>query len=443
MDNELKLAQQAVDKGYVKTPQEYLDAVKAGQASARVSADRISTPSITTPQKKTTGQDALSSLNMNVDAMTGIDKQAYQNVQNYTPASETSALEQTSQGLLNKVLGGFEKLTGKKAFVAQQEQDLQLAEKGKQIKDYDNQLLSEQQALKNELDRLEKNPEGKLSGNLNAQMNKVKSESLKRQADIAVLKSVALNDYEYTQNLIDTKVRAEFGDVEDQLDYAQKYLNLITPALNREDKKRADAQQLYLDERNRLLNEDKTKMTQAMQLASDIASNGNTAAAQRVFSLVNSGRYDEALNAAFSSGGLYKAPSSGSFSAGNFQDIIQQAIDAGATPLEAAREAATASENLGIQVSASDLSEFTELARTLSPSSKGETTTQPESKIEQDINQIKNFYATQNLPKSVNINSSIQSALKSKGYSNKEIINSSVGSSVDKFVTSIADFLFK
>lgn len=51
----------------------------------------------------------------------------------------------------------------------------------------------------------------------------------------------------------------------------------------------------------------------------------------------------------------------------NFDDVMQQSIDAGATPEQAAREAATASELAGIPVDQKTLASWTENARRMSP----------------------------------------------------------------------------
>jgi len=48
-----------------------------------------------------------------------------------------------------------------------------------------------------------------------------------------------------------------------------------------------------------------------------------------------------------------------------FADIMQQVIDAGGSPEEAAREAAMVSENQGIQVTQKQLSQWTRQARSI------------------------------------------------------------------------------
>jgi len=69
--------------------------------------------------------------------------------------------------------------------------------------------------------------------------------------------------------------------------------------------------------------------------------------------------------------------------------------------------------------------------------------TQRQMQLESEITTLKGYYANSNLPKSVNVDDLIKNQLKSKGYSNQEIINSSLGSFVDKTITSISNFLFK
>ena len=102
-------------------------------------------------------------------------------------------------------------------------------------------------------------------------------------------------------------------------------------------------------------------------------------------------------------------------SAGTFVDIMQQAIDAGATPAQAAREAATASENLGIPVDSKELANFNTVAKSLTKTvaTPEATVERPTSKIEQDIQTIRTFY--ENNPNATkDINKSIQAALEAK-----------------------------
>lgn len=308
-DNLTKEAQQAVNLGYVPDVATYVNAVNAGRKSsgATIDAPNISTPqiSVPTPKEKTASQ-----LGLTLGSLTPTDTKALENVSGYIPADQVSPLEQSSNDLLTKVLKGFEKLTGKSAFVKSETESAGLADKQKEITRLDNELKAEQNRLINAKAELEKNPEGKLTRNINAQIQQVEKDSYRKQADIAILKSAAQADYTTAQSIIDQKVQLEFGEVEDQINLAQQYLNLIQPTLNREEKKKADAQALFLEERSRLLNEDKAKATQAYNVVMQV-SEKNPALAQQLLGQINSGNYDAVISQGISSGAFVSTAGTG------------------------------------------------------------------------------------------------------------------------------------
>jgi hypothetical protein len=59
----------------------------------------------------------------------------------------------------------------------------------------------------------------------------------------------------------------------------------------------------------------------------------------------------------------------------SWTDIMQEAINQGATPEQAAREAAMASSNLGINVTQKNITEWTEQARRMTKMASGSSTT--------------------------------------------------------------------
>ena len=67
----------------------------------------------------------------------------------------------------------------------------------------------------------------------------------------------------------------------------------------------------------------------------------------------------------------------------------------------------------------------------------------PVSKIDQEIAAAKARFANiPNLPPKIDINNEIKQSLLKKGYTNQDIVDSSLGSGLDKFVTGISKFLF-
>lgn len=117
----------------------------------------------------------------------------------------------------------------------------------------------------------------------------------------------------------------------------------------------------------------------------------------------------------------------------NFIDIMQLNIDAGFSPEIAAREAAAFSEKSGIPVDQKTLASWTQQAKQLKKTPvENKTTEVTLSKIEQDIQEL-------NRSKSLN-NYDKRYALKKRGYSDSEINNSSIGSSIDRGLDAVSSF---
>lgn len=119
-------------------------------------------------------------------------------------------------------------------------------------------------------------------------------------------------------------------------------------------------------------------------------------------------------------------------SSSNFTDIMQQSIDAGATPEQAAREAALSSEQSGIQVDQKTLTAWTEQARKLKKTPVKAEEVVAVSKIEQDIS---------DLSKGGILNKGdIRLALRKRGYSEQEINNASVSNVIDRTLSNASSF---
>jgi len=117
----------------------------------------------------------------------------------------------------------------------------------------------------------------------------------------------------------------------------------------------------------------------------------------------------------------------------NFIDVMQTAINAGATPEQAAREAAAVSESTGVQVDQKTLNNWTEQAKKLKKTEVSETT-QEKTPIEKDIETSLKSYGNDMMGRDMT-----RDYLRKKGYTQEEINSSSVGSVIENVGTKVKE----
>lgn len=90
-----------------------------------------------------------------------------------------------------------------------------------ELKDINNQILSEQVALQRRLEAMEKNPQGLFGGALQDEMQRVKDESLKRQADLSVVQLSKQGRFDSAKTIADRAVAAFTEARQNKLDALQ------------------------------------------------------------------------------------------------------------------------------------------------------------------------------------------------------------------------------
>ena len=96
------------------------------------------------------------------------------------------------------------------------------------------------------------------------------------------VKALQLNSFLYAangnlataQDMADRAVSAQFAPMEEEIKYLEKFIELNKDDLSREDKKRADALTIQLNERKRILDEQKAERTAINNIAIEAAKNG-------------------------------------------------------------------------------------------------------------------------------------------------------------------------
>lgn len=87
-----------------------------------------------------------------------------------------------------------------------------------EVDNYTNQLEAEDLALRRKLEDMDKNPQGLFGGALQQEKERVQRESLRKQADIAILQNSSLRRYDTARDIADRKVKNELEPLKARLD---------------------------------------------------------------------------------------------------------------------------------------------------------------------------------------------------------------------------------
>jgi len=116
-------------------------------------------------------------------------------------------------------------------------------------------------------------------------------------ADIGLLQARALGlqgQIETAQNTVNRAIDLKYSSIESQLNIYQAQLNALQPTLDKEEKQRALAQQLLLDERKRVLEEQKTQEANIQGVMLEAIKSGITDQ-QTLNQISNASSYNQAL----------------------------------------------------------------------------------------------------------------------------------------------------
>jgi hypothetical protein len=106
--------------------------------------------------------------------------------------------------------------TGQRTEQAYQEQGVDKLRES--YDEFTNQLEQESQALTRKLEDLDKNPQGLFGGALQQEKERVSRESLRKQADIAILQNSALRKYDTARSIADRKIQLELEPLKARLE---------------------------------------------------------------------------------------------------------------------------------------------------------------------------------------------------------------------------------
>lgn len=168
---------------------------------SEVSQPIVQAPTITTRNTTTGIADQLKSVTSQAQTIqTALDKRKEQ---------------ETIDSLPGKILELMNKDTSEEK--QQIRDDAGLAEKEAFAQSLSNRLIERDNYYRDELERIEKNPEGKLRGALNSDINKLERERSRELADLSFSYQVALGDYQAAQNLVDTRISDMEADIQNDI----------------------------------------------------------------------------------------------------------------------------------------------------------------------------------------------------------------------------------
>ena len=234
---------------------------------------------------------------INASTLGGTTPINYATMQNYNPTdtsllgtlgtADTAALaqpatpaEKTQQSLTDKIAQAYQKLTGKPLAQQQAEANAGLPDLNSQMNDLNsqiNQLRSEDAAAQQRYVAAQAQVPASLN-DYNSRINnrQFQIDSAFRSANMLALNSLQLGlmgKIANAKDMADRAVAAQFGPIEQELQYAQQMYTLNKDTLDREDKKRSEALQIQLQDRQRLLEQAKQDRMTIMGWATEAMKN--------------------------------------------------------------------------------------------------------------------------------------------------------------------------
>lgn len=188
----------------------------------------------------------------------------------------TSQTEQSQQGLAQRLLSSLSKLGGRKEAQLQAEQQVGLPQFQTQLTDVNNQLQSlQKEALAIPL-QLQQDVQGRgvtTGGLAPIQTGQLRQNAIKSLTLSAIAQTLQGN-IANAQAQADRAVELEFAPLEAEVETLKQAYIMNKDFLEREDKKKADALNFQIQERTRVLNEQKDDKKTVLGFVAEAAKNG-------------------------------------------------------------------------------------------------------------------------------------------------------------------------
>jgi len=182
-----------------------------------------------------------------------VQQQAGMTVSAQTPA------EKTNQSIADKLLAGYQKITGKAGAQLQAEQSAGLPQFQAQLTDINSQLTSLSNEAKAIPLQIQNDFQGRgaTAGGVRPIENAKLRENAIKSLGLSSIAQVLQGNIATAQRTADRAVELEFAPAQAELDYLAKVYEMNKDSLSREDKKRTEALAIGYAERQRLLDNQK------------------------------------------------------------------------------------------------------------------------------------------------------------------------------------------
>lgn len=116
-----------------------------------------------------------------------------------------------------------------------------LAEKKQQLADINAKAITTNDAYKKKIEEVRKNAGGKLTANVQAEVDKLESERDRRLADIGIEQAVAQGNIDVANDIIKTAIEAEFEPLKNQIESLKTYQQMFNDDLTSSEKTKLDS----------------------------------------------------------------------------------------------------------------------------------------------------------------------------------------------------------
>lgn len=187
-----------------------------------------------------------------------------------------TAAEKTQESIGSKLLSAYKTLTGKKEAQLKAEESAGLPGFKKQLTDINSQIQTLQKESAAIPLKLQENVTGRgvTSGGLAPIQTGLLRQNTIKALGLSAIAQTLQGNIATAQATADRAVELEFAPAQAQIDYLSKAYEMNKDTLSREDKKKSDALSVQLQERQRLLDNQKDDKKTVLSFAAEAAKNG-------------------------------------------------------------------------------------------------------------------------------------------------------------------------
>lgn len=195
-------------------------------------------------------------------------------------------LQDSAQDLVSKLFNR----KGQVEVQTEEEDKVGLSGIQSELRDINQQILEEQEGLRREIEEIEKNREGKFAGGVQIAVDKARTESLRRQADLSVIQMGIQGRFDSAKAIADRAMAVRFERQENEINALEKIYDINKGLFDKAEQRAFEEAQFN---RRMQLEMEKEKANDIKEIAlAYLSEGGNSTTAQ---SILNSNSVGEAL----------------------------------------------------------------------------------------------------------------------------------------------------